>query len=153
MLPTVLRVWNSCLYTTNPAPPHPPPPSPALCWQIVKYQRAIKSACVHPCRTYNGHECENVVLEVAAVMFHHFAVCNHHDFYKAGIGEEALWSPVRSWVTAVISRMLVFAHGEGIGEESSAQPFQISLHAIGRALLCLLSVSPVSLFVSWKIGS
>lgn len=40
--------------------------------------------------TYYRHQCEYVVLQVAAVMLHHFAVGDQHDFNKTRVGEEAL---------------------------------------------------------------
>lgn len=67
-----------------PLTPTPTPPAPRTC---THDRKALKG--VH-FQTYYGHQGQDVVLEVAAVVLHHLAVGHQHDFNEAGVGQEAL---------------------------------------------------------------
>lgn len=138
----------NAVFTSGPGCPLTPPPP-------ISFQ------------TYYGHEREDVVLQVAAVVLHHLAVGHQHDFNEAGVGQEALRSPVGAGVALVggSAAGAALRPPQGLANQPGAERLQVAEEACSqqrgrvgqggpprpRPSLWLVPLGPV--LVSWKDGN
>lgn len=108
------------------------------------------------------------MLQVAAVVLHHLAVGHQHDFNEAGVGQEALRSPVGGGVAVVGGSAAAGAAPrppQGLANQPGAERLQVAEDACSRqrgrggrggpprTRPSLWLVPLESVLVSWKEGN